>query len=95
MSITEKEVIHVANLARIALDEGEIAHYTNEINGILAWVEDLQSVNTANVPPLASVVQQGLPLRADIVTDGNKQADILANAKDVQYGCFSVPKVIE
>ncbi|PZP85105.1 MAG: Asp-tRNA(Asn)/Glu-tRNA(Gln) amidotransferase GatCAB subunit C, partial [Azospirillum brasilense] len=77
------------------LSDGEVAHYAGEINGILKWIEQLQEVNTDGVAPLASVSDQALPWRADVVTDGNIQQAVLKNAPMQNYGCFAVPKVIE
>lgn len=95
MALSEDQVKHVAKLSRIALSEDEVKHYTGELNSILGWIEQLQAVDTEGVAPLSSVVDQMLPLRDDVVNDGGKQADILANAHDSQYGCFTVPKVVE
>lgn len=95
MALSTDDVKHVAKLSRLALSAEELAHYTTEINSILGMVEELQAVNTDGVEPLTSVANQTLPMREDVVSDGNKQADILANAHSPQYGCFTVPKVIE
>ena len=95
MSLTEKEVKHVAKLARIRLTDAELPHYAREINGILKWIEQLAEVKTEGIAPLASVSDQSLPWREDRVTDGNIQEQVLKNASGSQYGCFTVPKVIE
>lgn len=95
MALTEKDVLKIAKLARIRLAPEEVAHYQTEINGILKWIEQLGEVNTDGVAPLASVSDQPLPWRADVVNDGGIQEQILKNAKDSAYGCFAVPKVIE
>ena len=95
MSLTDKEVTHIAKLARIRLSEAEVPHYAREINGILKWIEQLSEVSTENIAPLASVSNQALPWREDKVSDGNIQEHILKNAPSAQYGCFAVPKVIE
>ena len=95
MTLSNDQVKHIAKLARLRLSEAELPHYANEINSILKWIEQLQAVNTDGVEALASVSQQALPWRDDVVNDGNKQADVLANATGAQYGCFAVPKVIE
>jgi aspartyl-tRNA(Asn)/glutamyl-tRNA(Gln) amidotransferase subunit C len=95
MSLTDKEVQHIATLARIRLSSEELPHYAKEINGILKWIEQLSEVNTDGVAPLASVSEQLLPWRADVVNDGGIQEQILKNATGAQYGCFAVPKVIE
>jgi aspartyl-tRNA(Asn)/glutamyl-tRNA(Gln) amidotransferase subunit C len=95
MALTDKEVQHIANLARIRLSAEELPHYAREINGILKWIEQLKEVNTEGVAPLASVSEQTLPWRADEVRDGGIQEAVLKNAPAAQYGCFAVPKVIE
>ena len=95
MALTDKEMRHVAKLARIRLTDAEIPHYAREINGILKWIEQLNEVDTKGVAPLLSVSDQVLPWRADVVNDGNQQEAVLKNAPNQQYGCFAVPKVIE
>lgn len=95
MALTDKQVQHIATLARIRLGAEELPHYAREINGILKWIEQLGEVNTDGVAPLASVSEQLLPWRADVVTDGGIQEAVLKNAPSAQYGCFAVPKVIE
>ena len=95
MSLTKEQVKHVAKLARIRILDGELEHYAGQINGILKWIEQLSEVNTDGVEGLLSVSDQKLPWREDKVTDGNIQEKVLKNASGSQYGCFTVPKVIE
>lgn len=95
MSVTDKEVRHVAKLARLALGEEEIARMVPELNNILGWVEQLAEVDTDGVEPLTAVIANELRLRDDVVNDGDCRDDILANAPDAQHGFFAVPKVIE
>jgi aspartyl-tRNA(Asn)/glutamyl-tRNA(Gln) amidotransferase subunit C len=95
MSLDTQAISKIAKLARIRIDESEKAYYAEQISGILKWVEQLQEVNTEGVPHMVSVADIRLPMRKDVVSDGNQQQAILANAKDTDYGCFSVPKVIE
>ena len=95
MSVTEKEVRHVAKLARLALSEEEIAKMVPELNNILGWVEQLSEVDTSGVEPLTAVIENHLRLRDDIVNDGDVRDSILKNAPDAQHGFFAVPKVIE
>jgi len=95
MSVTEKEVRHVAKLARLALGEDEIARMVPELNNILGWVEQLSEVDTTGVEPLTAVIENQLRLRDDVVNDGNLRDDVLKNAPDAQHGFFAVPKVIE
>jgi aspartyl-tRNA(Asn)/glutamyl-tRNA(Gln) amidotransferase subunit C len=95
MSIDTDTVRKVAHLARIAVREDELAPLAAELNAILGWVEQLSEVDVAGVEPMTSVTPMALKRRADVVTDGNRQADILANAPDAREGFFTVPKVVE
>lgn len=95
MSVSEKEVRHVARLARLALGDEEIARMVPELNNILGWVEQLAEVDTEGVEPLTAVIANELRLRDDVVNDGDCRDQVLANAPDAQHGFFAVPKVIE
>jgi len=95
MSVSPEQVRHIAKLARIAMSDEELDKLLPELNNILGWVEQLGEVNTDGVEPLATVIDQKLRLRDDVVTDGNIREDVLANAPEAQHGFFAVPKVIE
>jgi aspartyl-tRNA(Asn)/glutamyl-tRNA(Gln) amidotransferase subunit C len=95
MSVTNEQVRHIARLARIAMSDDELERLVPELNNILGWVEQLGEVNTDGVEPLATVIDQELRLRDDVVNDGNIREEILANAPEAQHGFFAVPKVIE
>ena len=95
MALTDKEVQHIAKLARIRLGADELPHYAREINGLLKWIEQLGEVDTTGVEGLLSVSEQLLPWRADVVNDGGIAEAVLKNAPMSNYGCFAVPKVIE
>lgn len=95
MSIDSNVVKKIAKLARLKVEDTELSHFTNELNSILAWIEQLQEVNTDNIKPLHSVTQTPLFMRKDVVNDGNIQQEVLANAPGTKYGCFAVPKVVE
>lgn len=85
----------VARLARIRTTEGEEETLANELSKILSMVSELNDVDTTGVEPLTSVIDIELPRRADEVTDGNRQDDILANAPEATAGFFVVPKIVE
>ena len=95
MSVDTNTVKRVARLARIKVTEEEATRMTGELNGILGFVEQLDEVNIEGVEPLTSVVEQAMKKRADGVTDGNKSADITANAPASEDNFFMVPKVVE
>ena len=95
MSVSTEQVRHIAKLARIAMSDEELDRLLPELNNILGWVEQLGEVDTDGVEPLATVIDQKLRLRDDVVNDGNIRDDVLANAPEAQHGFFAVPKVIE
>ena len=95
MSLDKETVAHIAALARIKLEDDELERMAGELSHILAWIEQLNEVNVADVPPLASVVDTKLPWRDDKVTDGGYADDIVANAPDAEHEFFTVPKVVE
>jgi aspartyl-tRNA(Asn)/glutamyl-tRNA(Gln) amidotransferase subunit C len=95
MSVDQAAVRRIAHLARIAVTDAEVPHLQNEINAILAFVEELSAVDVSGVEPMTSVIPMRLPMREDIVTDGEIEPLILANAPLTEDGFFVVPKVIE
>jgi len=95
MSIDTDTVRKVAHLARVAVREDELVPLAAELNVILGWVEQLGEVDVTGIEPMTSVTPMALKRRADEVTDGNRQGDILANAPDAREGFFTVPKVVE
>jgi aspartyl-tRNA(Asn)/glutamyl-tRNA(Gln) amidotransferase subunit C len=95
MSASPEQVRHIAKLARIALSEEELERIGPELNNILGWIEQLGEVDTDGVEPLATVIDQKMRLREDVVDDGDVRDKVLANAPDAQHGFFAVPKVIE
>lgn len=95
MAIDEATVRKVAHLARLALPEERVGPMAKELNGILAWIEQLQEVDVDGVAPMASAVDVSLPMRADAVTDGGDATRVLANAPKADEGFFVVPKVVE
>jgi len=95
MSVETDTVKRVAKLARIAIDEEAANRMTGELNAILGFVEQLNEVDVTGVEPLTSVIPVAMRLRVDEVTDGNKAADIVANAPAQADNFFMVPKVVE
>ena len=95
MSLDKSAIEKIARLAHIEVTDAEKEHFVRELSGILKWIEQLNEVNTENVPQLTSVSDTTLPWRADEITDGHQRDAILANAPASEYGCFVVPKVIE
>jgi aspartyl-tRNA(Asn)/glutamyl-tRNA(Gln) amidotransferase subunit C len=95
MSVDKDTVRRIAKLSRLALDEKRVEPMVAELNGILDWVQQLEEVDIAGVPPLTSVVAQRLKTREDKVTEGGSAAALLSNAPESEDGFFVVPKVVE
>jgi aspartyl-tRNA(Asn)/glutamyl-tRNA(Gln) amidotransferase subunit C len=95
MSVDQAAVRRIARLARLAVTEEEVPHLEGEINAILSFVEELGAVDVEGVEPMTSVIPMKLPLRADVVTDGEIEGLVLANAPLTEDDFFLVPKVIE
>ena len=96
MSIDEKTVRKVAKLARLAIPEERLAPMAAELNGIMAWIEQLNEVDIDGVEPMTSAVEGvSLPMRDDVVPDGDNPERVLANAPKAEDGFFVVPKVVE
>ena len=95
MAIDAATVRKVARLARIRIEDDKVEPLAAELSGILAWIEQLNEVDTEGVAPLASTEAVKLPMREDVVTDGGDAAKIVANAPRTEHGFFVVPKVVE
>ena len=95
MSVDKTTVAKIAGLARINIPDDHLEPLAEELNGILSWIAELEEVNTHDVEPLASVTGHSLPMRDDVVTDGDRLDDILSNVPDGASGFFVVPKVVE
>src|SRR5262249_59827337 len=96
MAIDDKTVRKVARLARLNLPEERVPPMVAELNGIFAWIEQLNEVDVAGVAPMTSAVEGvRLAMREDVVTDGDNPARVLKNAPKSEDGFFVVPKVVE
>ncbi len=95
MSVDIATVKRVARLARIAVDEEDAQRMTGELNAILGFVEQLNEVDVSGVEPMTSVTPMAMKKRPDVVTDGGKAADVVANSPSTEANFFLVPKVVE
>ncbi len=100
MSVDTATVAKIASLARIKVTEAELEAMVPELNGILAWVEQLGEVDVTGIEPMTAVIENQLRLRADTIdadplTGGGRRDAVLANAPAAEHGFFGVPKVIE
>lgn len=97
MAITEKDVMRVAELARLNLSKEDTATYTTQLGRILAHVENLSMVDTEGVTPMTTGCgpDKKYALRKDIVEESLPREDALKNAPEQESGCFKVPQIIE
>jgi aspartyl-tRNA(Asn)/glutamyl-tRNA(Gln) amidotransferase subunit C len=95
MKLTQERVEHVAELAQLALTDGEKERFQEQLSSILEYAEMLQQVDTDAIPPTATVLPLENVMRDDEVQPSLPLADVLANAPDVEENCFQVPVVLE
>ena len=99
MSLTISDIDRIANLARLELQPGEAARMLGQLNGFFDIVEQMRSVDTSGVEPLAHPVAAiediTLRLREDVVSEPNNRDANQKSAPAVERGLFLVPKVIE
>jgi aspartyl-tRNA(Asn)/glutamyl-tRNA(Gln) amidotransferase subunit C len=94
MKITKEQVMHVAKLARLHLDDAAIELYTKQLGDILTYMETLNRVDTEGVPPTSHAIFINNAFREDKVKASVPVGRALANAPLVENGGFVVPKVI-
>ncbi|MDD3654280.1 MAG: Asp-tRNA(Asn)/Glu-tRNA(Gln) amidotransferase subunit GatC [Desulfotomaculaceae bacterium] len=92
--ITEKDVDHVALLARLEITSKEREMYTNQLNDILEYFQSLQRLDTENVQPTAYVLPLKNVYREDQVGDHLPLEEALANCPDREENYFKVPKIV-
>ena len=95
MSINSDEIKKIARLSRIKILKENIGNYTNDINKILAFVEQLSEVETDTVEPMTGTMGAYQRLREDVINDGGKPEELIKNAPDETMNFFTVPKVVE
>lgn len=94
MSISKKEVEHVANLARLELSEAEANTYTEQLSAILNFSQKLNELDTDNVEPTSQVLDMANVLRKDEGRPSISREKALKNAPEEEDGQFSVPPIL-
>ncbi len=95
MAFDKAEVEKIAQLARLYISDSEIYEVTGRIRDILALIDQMQSVDTDDVVPLAHPLDLTQRLREDDVTEFNRRGELQLLAPKVEQGLYLVPKVIE
>jgi len=95
LAIKPEDVSRIAILAKLHVSEAHAKRLAEDMNQILEFVEQMQSINTSATEPLGNPLEIKQPLRADIVTESNQRELLQACAPETENGLFLVPKVIE
>jgi len=95
MKISEKDVEHVARLARLTLEPTDLKIMTGQMDAILGYVEKLNELDTEGVEPMAHAVPMSNAFRDDEMRPAIGIERALQNAPVAAAGCFKVPKIIE
>ena len=95
MSISPEEVLKIANLARLQINEGELEQYATDLSNIIGLVEQMNEVDTKNILPMAHPLDATQRLREDKVTEEDQRDKFQSIAPLADKGLYVVPKVIE
>lgn len=95
MKISQKDVVHVARLARLTVAPEELEALTEQMDAILGYVDKLNELDTAGVEPMAHAVPMSNAFREDELKPAIGIERALQNAPVATDGCFTVPKIIE
>ena len=95
MTLKIEDVRNIAQLARLQIDDSSIEQYATDLSSILALAEQMNTVDTIDVTPMAHPLDATQRLRPDEVTETNQREKFQAIAPDVENGLYRVPKVIE
>ncbi len=95
MSLTTVEVKKIAHLARLGIDEQDVAAYAQDLSSVLDLMTKMGDLNTEGVMPMAHPLDQMQRLRSDDVTEQDNREKFQSIAPQVEAGLYLVPKVIE
>ncbi len=95
MGLTEEEVLKIAKLARLRLSSDEVRLYQSQLVKILDYVAELSRLDTAGVPPTASVLGLSNVMREDVPKPFEEPERLLSNAPEREGPYYKVKKVIE
>ena len=95
MSINKDEIKYLSLLSRMDIDKNEIKDTEEKLTKIIDFVDQLQTISTDNIEPMAHPLNQSQRLRIDEVTETNDRENIQKNAQQIEKGMYLVPKVID
>ena len=95
MKLSLDQLRHVARLSRLALEDDELQVFDEQLNSILEYMEQLNQLDTTDIPPTAQVLDLRNVLRQDAVKQEQTVEDMLENAPERRGDFFGVPRIIE
>ena len=95
MSIQSEDVLKIAHLARLGVEQEQVASYASDLTKIMGLIEQMNAVDTTGIEPMAHPLDQSQRLRVDIVSEENQRESLQKNAPDVESGLFLVPRVLD
>jgi aspartyl-tRNA(Asn)/glutamyl-tRNA(Gln) amidotransferase subunit C len=95
MALTTAEILNIAKLARLHVEESELVDYQQDLSAILGFVEQMEQVNVDGVEPMAHPQDMSQSLREDVVTESDQRERFQSIAPATANGLYLVPKVIE
>ncbi len=95
MALSRDEVLHVAQLARLGLAEGDVERLQTQLSDIIAYFQILETLDTSAIPPTAQVIGQQNVMRSDVAKPSFPPEEVLANAPREEDGFFRIKAVLE
>ena len=95
MSVNKDEIKYLSLLSRMDIDKNEIKDVEEKLSKIIDFVDQLQTISTDDIEPMAHPLNQSQRLRIDEVTETNDRENIQKNAQQIEKGMYLVPKVID
>ncbi|CAM4008072.1 Asp-tRNA(Asn)/Glu-tRNA(Gln) amidotransferase subunit GatC [Vreelandella rituensis] len=95
MALEDSHVRRAAHLARLGVSDDQARGFVDDLNRILEMVDQLQSLDTEGVAPLAHPLDATQRLRADEVTESSQRDTFQHSAPAVENGLYLVPRVVE
>ena len=94
MQIEDKDVLHIAKLARLKLADNELESYKKNLQEILDFADTINHVNTDDIGETICINENYNVFRKDEIVQDSDKDELLANAPSQDEGMFRIPKVI-
>ncbi len=95
MALDSSDVAKIAHLARLDVKHDALDHFIAELSNILDLVEQMRSIDTSGVEPMAHPLHMAQRLRPDRVTETNQRERFQQRAPQTEDGLYLVPRVVE